>query len=563
MSIISEFFLFFFREEAMKIHKILDRCLLLAVVLSICIFVLYPIFSVLRMSLFDNGEFTLKYYHDILSRSNLILIRNSMWVTILSSSFTTLFSFIIALYVFVSSPRTRYFMRSALMLTMISPPFVSALALIMLFGRRGLITYGILGLSVNPYGWQVIVILQTISGISFAALMLSGTLQNIDIRQIMASRDLGANPLQTLRNIVIPAAWPGILSVFFILFTMNLADFGTPIIIGGRYKVLATEAYLQMLSSSSLGKPAAISMLMISPAIAAFYFYRKNISKAGNSSDGSKLSSSEDYVYELPGYIKNVLLAVVVIFFAIMILKYSNIFLSTVSNTATGKIRFTSKYIMDLPKGKIESFWRSIIYSATAGAIASFVGVLLSYYTHRRGLRGMKIVEFAASLPYIIPGTFFGLGYVAAFSSQPFLLRGTAWIIIFNFAFRQISVSNKSANAEFDTIDRKIELAARDLGASNLQVLFGIIIPMLRSTFLTCFITTFTASMTAVGAVVFLISPGTNVASVEMFQSIENGLYGVGSVQAVMIIAVTVTVNLIAMFLLDEKRGRKNQIKET
>ena len=69
--------------------------------------------------------------------------------------------------------------------------------------------------------------------------------------------------------------------------------------------------------------------------------------------------------------------------------------------------------------------------------------------------------------------------------------------------------------------------------------------------------------MTAVGAVVFLISPGTNVASVEMFQSIENGLYGVGSVQAVMIIAVTVTVNLIAMFLLDEKRGRKNQIKET
>ena len=563
MSIISEFFLFFFREEAMKIHKILDRCLLLAVVLSICIFVLYPIFSVFRMSLFDNGEFTFKYYHDILSRKNLTLIRNSMWVTMFSSSLTTFFSFIIALYVFVSSPRTRYFMRSALMLTMISPPFVSALALIMLFGRRGLITYGILGLSVNPYGWQGIVILQTISGISFAALMLSGTLQNIDIRQIMASRDLGANPLQTLRTIVIPAAWPGILSVFFILFTMNLADFGTPIIIGGRYKVLATEAYLQMLSSSSLGKPAAISMLMIPPAIAAFYFYRKNISKAGNSSDGSRLSSSEDYVYELPGYIKSVLLAVVAVFFAIMILKYSNIFLSTVSNTATGKIRFTSKYIMDLPKGKIESFWRSIIYSATAGSIASFVGVLLSYYTHRRGLRGMKIVEFAASLPYIIPGTFFGLGYVAAFSSQPFLLRGTAWIIIFNFAFRQISVSNKSANAEFDTIDRKIELAARDLGASNLQVLFGIIIPMLRSTFLTCFITTFTASMTAVGAVVFLISPGTNVASVEMFQSIENGLYGVGSVQAVMIIAVTVTVNLIAMFLLDEKRGRKNQIKET
>ena len=76
------------------------------------------------------------------------------------------------------------------MLTMISPPFVSALALIMLFGRRGLITHGILGLSVNPYGWQGIVLLQVIGTLSFASIMLIGAFENVDVRQIMASRDL-------------------------------------------------------------------------------------------------------------------------------------------------------------------------------------------------------------------------------------------------------------------------------------------------------------------------------------------------------------------------------------
>lgn len=540
-----------------RMLKFFDRCLLFLVILSIALFIIFPIFSVIRLSFFDSGEFTLKFYYDILSRENLELIKNSLWVTMLSSSFTTIFAFCIALYVFISSKRVKFFMRSVLMLTMISPPFVSALALIMLFGRRGLITYGILGLSVNPYGWQGIVLLQVIGTLSFASIMLIGSFESIDVRLIMASRDLGASPMQTLKNIVIPSVWPGILSLFFILFTMNMADFGTPIIIGGRYRVLATEAYLQVLSSSSLGKAAAMSTLMVPPAMVAFYFYRKNIIKSKNLSDGSKLAASNSYRYELPSYIRNVLLFVVGTFFFVMILKYGNIFLSTISNTATGKLQFTTKYLKDLPRSQMQSFGRSIWYSITAGVIASFLGVLLSYYTHRREIFGMKFVEFAASLPYIIPGTFLGLGYVAAFSKEPFLIRGTAWIIIFNFAFRQISVSNKSANAQFNLIDKKLEYAARDLGASQLEVLFGILFPMLKSTFLTCFITTFTASMTAVGAVVFLISPGNNVASVEMFQSIENGRYGVGAVQAVMIILVTVLVNVCAMYLLEREKKVK------
>ena len=169
----------------------------------------------------------------------------------------------------------------------------------------------------------------------------------------------------------------------------------------------------------------------------------------------------------------------------------------------------------------------------------------------------MTGVEFIASLPYIIPGTFFGLGYVAAFSHEPFLLRGTGLIIICNYTFRQISVANKSANAAFSAIDEKLEAAAQDLGASRMEVFFGVILPLLKSTFLTCFITVFTSSMTSVGAIAFLISPGKNVASMELFQSIENGRYGVAAVQAVMIIAVTLGINLFSMYLLN--RGRKNQ----
>ncbi|MEG2353576.1 MAG: iron ABC transporter permease [Clostridium sp.] len=536
------------------LHSLIDKILLLTILMGILIFVLYPIISVVSTSFFDKGQLTLKFYKDLISQRNFQLIKNSLWVASLSSVFTTILSFCIALYAFVAKKQLRNFIRSTLMLTMISPPFVSALALIMLFGRRGLITYGIFNLSVNPYGWQGIVILQTIGSMSLASIMLISTLDTIDTRQILASRDLGATPLQTLRNIVIPAAWPGIMSVLFILFTMNLADFGTPIVIGGRFSVLATEAYIQVLSASSLGKAATLSMLMIPPAVIAFYFYRKNMSSSNNFSDGSKSLSSSGYKYDLPKWIRGILLCVVISFFAVMALKYGNIFLSTISNTSTGEIQFTTKNITNIPSSQMKSFWQTVIYSIIAGVLASFFGVLLSYYTHRREIKGMKIIEFIASLPYIIPGTFFGLGYVAAFSHGPILIRGTSAIIVLNYTFRQISVANKSANATFSTIDKKIEAASQDLGASKVQTLFRIILPLLKPTFLTCFITTFTASMTAVGAIVFLTSPGKNVASVELLQSIENGRYGIASVQAVMIIIVTVTVNIIAMYILERSK---------
>ena len=94
----------------------------------------------------------------------------------------------------------------------------------------------------------------------------------------------------------------------------------------------------------------------------------------------------------------------------------------------------------------------------------------------------MRVVEFLASLPYIIPGTFFGLGYVAAFSHEPVYIRGTAGIIILNMTFRQLSLTNKSANAMFTGLNRKMEDAARDLGANRLDILGGIILPLMNLT---------------------------------------------------------------------------------
>lgn len=98
----------------------------------------------------------------------------------------------------------------------------------------------------------------------------------------------------------------------------------------------------------------------------------------------------------------------------------------------------------------------------------------------------------------------------------------------------------------FSNIDKQIEKAATDLGAPKLMIIKDIIIPLLKPAFLSSFINTFTSTMTTVGAIIFLISPGANVATVEMFNAIKNGNYGLGSVIACLIIFITFTINIIA-----------------
>lgn len=127
--------------------------------------------------------------------------------------------------------------------------------------------------------------------LSFTALFLLTLFDGIDGRLIMASRDLGADSLHTLRLVILPAVRRGMLSVLFTLFTMNLADFGTPVVIGGKYKVLATEAYLQAISSADLGKASAISVLLLLPAIAAFWLYGRALSSAGTFSGAGKMQT--------------------------------------------------------------------------------------------------------------------------------------------------------------------------------------------------------------------------------------------------------------------------------
>lgn len=517
--------------------------ILFLVIIGVVLFCFYPIYKIIVTSFFDNNSFTLKFYKGIFNE-NYLLLKNSMITSSISAGITSIFGGIIAYYMLFSSERVRKFYYYLLMLTMISPPFIFGISYIMLFGRRGLITYRILGLHTNPYGLKGIVMLQLIGEISFATFMLYEIFKNFDYTLINASRALGASPWESLKRVVFPISVPAFLGTFFILFTKNLSDFGSAIIIGGRESTLATEAYLTVIGEGNMPKAAAMTLLLIFPALLAFLLYKRILLKKFSSFSVGKGMESKNISYSLPFGVKILFKVVAYLFVLVMFIQYSAIFFSGFYNYTSKGIEFTLEYIEKFKLSSTRVFLRTIVYAFISGAISSTIGILISYYNRERNSYFFKGIEFLGGLPYIIPGTFFGLGYILAFNSGIFTLTGTATIVILNCAFRQISIGIKAGDSIFSTLNPNIEKAGRDLGASKMRILLDIIFPLLKPAFLISFVNCFIATMTTIGAIIFLVSPGNNVATIMLFTQVAQGEYGAASITALAITFITFSLNI-------------------
>ena len=539
------------------ISKLKENIIFIILYMLVIIFILWPIISVAFNSIYINDNFSLEAYKE-LTLDNTKLLGNSIFIAIASTFFAILISIVISIYLTQFKSRMKKFIYSSLLISMISPPFDASLAFIILFGRRGLITYNFFHLDFNPYGWQGIVLMETLGCIPIATLLIVFSIRSIDNRIIQASNDLGADDLSTLLYVILPMAKPGIIVASLICFVTSLSDFGTPIIIGGGFNVLATEAYLNVTGVCNLPLASAMCIFLLLPSFLLFILYRKQMSKNKMYSYQSFSDNQlEDNKLKLPICIKIFISFITYLFIIFVILKYLTIIAGGFASFDDGKISFTLDYFKKIDYAKFSSFERSIIYSFISAIVGSILGMLISYSVEMRKIKFPQFLDFITTLPYMLPGTLFGIGYILSFKNPPLQLIGTSAIVILNCIFKQLPISTKAGSEIISQLNPEIENAAKDIGAGNFYVIKDIILPMLKPAFLISFINIFTSTMVTIGALIFLISPGKEVATIQLFSAIKQGDLGVGCVIASMIIFVTVFVNLGLTSLLKVKYSRE------
>jgi iron(III) transport system permease protein len=531
--------------------SVLDKALLFFVVGLILLFILYPIMTVMLQSVQIDGEWDFSYYRTLFT-DNAGLLLNSLKVSVSVTFLSALFSVMVAITGAFASRKVGRFLQLVLLFTMISPPFVTSIAYISLFGKRGWLTYGLLGISWNPYGFTGIVAMQTLGFISLNALMLMGVIRGMDRTVLLSAQDVGATTNRIIKDMILPLIMPGIAVVLMLTFVRSLADFSTPAIIGGAYNVLATEAYLNVVAYGNITRAAAMNVLLFLPSLVAFVFYRRYFRQADIT--GTRALAEGELQLERKGVLYRLCGAVTAFFVLALILQYGSILVTAFTEMRFGTMYWTLDNLHDTMPYISGTFVRSIVYSLICGIFGSLLGFLLSYYLVIRKRNWLSAVDFIGTLPYIIPGTFFGLGYIFAFRSPPLQLVGTAAIVILNVVFRQLPFSTKVAQSSMVAIGSDIVQSGSDVGAHPLQVLKDIILPMSRSGFLVSFFNNFSQTMTTVGSIIFLVYPSQKLATLVMFDVLRSGKNRVGAMIAVLLMLIVVGVNLLFMLVTREKK---------
>ena len=180
--------------------------------------------------------------------------------------------------------------------------------------------------------------------------------------------------------------------------------------------------------------------------------------------------------------------------------------------------------------------------AAVASAVSGVAGLLIAYFVARSRVPGRGALDFVASLPLAIPGTVVGLGFAIAFNRPPFLLTGTALIIVAAFVVRSIPYSIRSGVAALRQVDVSLDEASTSMGATSFQTLWRVILPLLRPAVLAGMIFTFTRSVTTLSAVIFVVSPHWALVTPTILSQMDRGDVGEAAALSVVLIVLVLLV---------------------
>lgn len=536
------------------------------------LFILYPLAMLLVDSFVGDGSLSFDIFRRIFKMPNFTkAISNTLKVGFVVGIFSTLIGLLFAyveVYVRIGKFTGGLF-KVVSMLPVVSPPFVLSLSMIMLFGKAGIITRFLLGIYDNSvYGYWGIVIVQTLTFFPVCYMMLKGLLKNIDPSLEEAARDMGASRMKVFTSVTLPLVLPGLGNAFLVTFIESIADFANPMIIGGSYDTLATTIYLQI--TGAYDKPGAAAMAVVLLcitlamfAVQKFYLEAKTAATLTGKASRARMMI-EDRSVRAP---LTVLCSLAALF---VILMYICVPIGAFFPTwgykffpLTGK---WFKLVFTRYKG-FKAFKDSFILSFISAPVTALLSMIISYLVVKRNFKGKGFIEAVSMLAMAVPGTVLGVGYIRGFSGGVFHsgflqgIYGTGVILVIVFVVRSLPTGTRSGISALRQIDKSIEESAYDMGADSFKVFMTVTLPLIKDSFLSGLVTSFVRSITAISAIILLVTPQFLLITVQINEFAEKGAFSLACAFATILIIITYGAVLL-MNLFISRFGTSKKIKE-
>ncbi|MBT4238344.1 MAG: iron ABC transporter permease [Oceanospirillaceae bacterium] len=500
---------------------------------------------------------------------------NSLFLAVCVGFLTTVLGLIFALVVTRSGFRYRRAVRALTILPIITPPFVIGLALILMFGLSGSITQffsDLFGLEPTRwlYGLPGLMIAQVLAYTPIAFLVLIGVVEGVSPSMEEAAQTLRASRWQVFKTVSLPLMRPGLANAFLLGFIESMADFGNPLILGGNFDVLSTEIFFAIVGAQyDQGRAAVLAIVLLGFTLTAFFAQRKWLGKKSYTTVSGKGDSGVHPL--MPRALAIPVLAIAAIWSTFTVTIYgmivygSTVKLWGVDNTLTFKHYVTAFSVRITEKGwqwtgsAWDSFWTTIQIATIAAPLTAAVGLITAYLLTRQSFRGKNAFEFGTMLSFAIPGTVIGVSYILAFNVPPIELTGTGAILVISFIFRNMPVGVRAGIASMSQLDKSLDESSLTLGANSWQTFRKIILPLLKPAILAALVYSFVRAMTAISAVIFLVSAKYDMATSYIIGRVENNDYGLAiAYSTTLIFVMLLAVGLLQLLVGRTKIGRRD-----
>jgi iron(III) transport system permease protein len=427
-------------------------------------------------------------------------------------------------------------------LPIVTPPFVIALALVVLFGRTGLVTTFLSNAFGLPrtrwiYGLPGVTIAQVLAFTPVAFMILSGAIAAISPTLEEAAQTLRASKARVFRSVTWPLLRPALANAFLLGFVESLADFANPIVLAGNFEVLSIKIFFAIAGAQhDPGRAASLAVVLLIFTLIAFWLQQRWLGRASYVSVGGKGDAGIAAV--LPDGLRWACTGTALAWIGFTLACYAVIAVGGfVKDIGRGDMTpalahlvsgFGIEWIGGRPLftgSAWDSFFTTIEVAAISAPLTAAIGLLSAYVITRHRFAGRAAFEFLTMVSFAVPGTVIGVAYIVAFNVAPLELTGGIAILVLCFVFRNMPVGVRAGVAALAQIDKSLDEASSTLRASTWRTLTHIVLPLLKPAIVATFVFSFTHAMTAVSAVIFLATAKYNLSTVYIIGRVEAGEY--------------------------------------
>ncbi|MDY5221059.1 MAG: iron ABC transporter permease [Eubacteriales bacterium] len=524
-------------------------------------FIVYPFAKLFYQSFFPKGgAFSLSNYAKFFSKKYYMMgLRNSMLICVCTTILGTLIGIPMAYISTRFNIWGKRIINMAVVLSMLSPPFIGAYSWILLLGRAGFITKLLekIGIEIGSiYGFQGILLVFTLKLFPYVYMYVSTALKNFDSSLEEASESLGVHGFKRIWHVTLPVIMPTILSAALIVFMTSLADFGTPMLIGEGFKTLPVMIYERYLSevSSNASFASTLSVVIVCCsllvlAIQKIIIARKNYTmSAMRPPEVVKLSTGKR------------ILATFAVGFVALLAVLPQITVVVTSFLKTNGPLFVKGFSLDSYRailGKLSTNIRNTFtFSVIAIIIMMILGLLLAYIIVRRRGKIANLLDTLVMFPYVIPGSVLGISLILAFNQKPFILTGTVLILVVSYTIRKLPFTLRSSIATLYQIDPAIEEASISLGVPPMKTFAKTTAILMLPGMLSGAVLSFIATINELSSTIILYSGKTGTISVAIYTEIFKDGYGTAAALATILTVSTI----IALIIFDKVSGGKSVV---